>query len=46
MLKELEGLQYNGIAEILQCSIGTVMSRIYCARKKLQILLRDMDEIL
>jgi len=44
VMKELERLQYNEIAEILQCSIGTVMSRIYYARKKLQVLLRDLYE--
>lgn len=44
VLKELECLQYNEIAEILKCSIGTVMSRLYYARKKLQILLRDVYE--
>lgn len=44
VLKEFECLQYNEIAEILQCSIGTVMSRIYYARRKLQVLLRDVYE--
>jgi RNA polymerase sigma-70 factor, ECF subfamily len=44
VMKELEELQYNEIAEILDCSIGTVMSRLFYARKKLQILLRDFYE--
>ena len=44
VMKEFECLQYNEIAEILQCSIGTVMSRIYYARRKLQVLLRDLYE--
>jgi RNA polymerase sigma-70 factor (ECF subfamily) len=44
VMKEFECLHYNEIAEILHCSLGTVMSRIYYARKKLQILLRDMYE--
>jgi RNA polymerase sigma-70 factor (ECF subfamily) len=44
VLKEFECLQYNEIAEILQCSIGTVMSRIYYARRKLQVLLREVYE--
>jgi RNA polymerase sigma-70 factor (ECF subfamily) len=44
VMKEFECLQYHEIAEILQCSIGTVMSRIYYARKKLQVLLRDVYE--
>jgi len=40
VLKELEGLQYNEIAGILGLSIGTVMSRLFYARKHLQSLLR------
>ena len=42
VMKELEDLSYNEIAEILDCSIGTVMSRLFYARKKLQTLLRDV----
>jgi RNA polymerase sigma-70 factor, ECF subfamily len=42
VMKEFEYLQYHEIAEILECSIGTVMSRLYYARKKLQILLKDV----
>ena len=44
VMKEFECLHYHEIAEILQCSIGTVMSRIYYARRKLQVLLRDVYE--
>jgi RNA polymerase sigma-70 factor (ECF subfamily) len=44
VMKEFEHLQYHEIAEILECSIGTVMSRLYYARKKLQILLKDVYE--
>lgn len=40
VLKELEGLQYHEIAEVLNLSIGTVMSRLFYARKHLQSLLR------
>jgi RNA polymerase sigma-70 factor (ECF subfamily) len=43
-MKEIEGMQYNEIAESLGCSIGTVMSRLFYARKKLQTLLRDVYE--
>jgi RNA polymerase sigma-70 factor, ECF subfamily len=43
-MKEFEYLKYHEIAEILECSIGTVMSRLYYARKKLQILLKDVYE--
>jgi RNA polymerase sigma-70 factor (ECF subfamily) len=44
LMKEIEGMQYNEIAESLGCSIGTVMSRLFYARKKLQNLLRDVYE--
>src|SRR6266404_4697798 len=44
LMKEIEGMQYHEIAETLGCSIGTVMSRLFYARKKLQNLLRDVYE--
>ena len=44
VMKEIEELQYNEIAEALGCSIGTVMSRLFYARKKLQALLKDVYE--
>ncbi len=44
VMKEMEDLQYSEIAEILECSIGTVMSRLFYARKKLQVLLKDVYE--
>jgi len=42
--KEIDDMQYHEIAEALGCSIGTVMSRLFYARKKLQSLLRDVYE--
>ncbi len=44
LLKEIEGLRYHEIAEVMQTSIGTVMSRLFYARKKLQELLKDTYE--
>jgi len=44
LMKETEYMQYHEIAEALGCSIGTVMSRLFYARKKLQNLLRDVYE--
>lgn len=35
-LKYLDGLSYNEIAEQLEIPQGTVMSRLFCARKQLQ----------
>ncbi|TVR00495.1 MAG: sigma-70 family RNA polymerase sigma factor [Deltaproteobacteria bacterium] len=36
MLREVEGLSYQEIADTLEISIGTVMSRLHHARKKMQ----------
>jgi len=44
LMKEIEEMQYHEIAEALDCSIGTVMSRLFYARKKLQTLLKDLYE--
>jgi RNA polymerase sigma-70 factor (ECF subfamily) len=44
VLKEIEDLSYEEIARHLGCSLGTVMSRLYYARKKLQTLLHDLHE--
>lgn len=35
VLREVEGLSYKEIADAIGCSIGTVMSRLFHARKKL-----------
>src|SRR5467141_3510331 len=44
LMKEIEEMQYHEIAETLGCSIGTVMSRLFYSRKKLQNLLKDFYE--
>jgi len=43
LLKEVEGLRYQEIADTVDCSLGTVMSRLHYARKKLQQSLNDLQ---
>ena len=42
VLREIDGLSYREISEILGIPEGTVMSRLYYARKKLQAELQDL----
>jgi RNA polymerase sigma-70 factor, ECF subfamily len=42
VLRELQGLQYEEIAEMLGCALGTVKSRIWRARERLQDLLEPL----
>ena len=45
VLKDVQGLSYKEIAETMDCSMGTVMSRLYYARQKLQVILKDEYEL-
>lgn len=40
-LREVDGLAYEAIAAVLKCRIGTVMSRLYYARKRLIEQMRE-----
>jgi RNA polymerase sigma-70 factor, ECF subfamily len=40
-LYEIEGLTYEEIADLTNCSMGTVASRISCARKRMRFQLAD-----
>jgi RNA polymerase sigma-70 factor (ECF subfamily) len=44
LMREMDGLSYEEIAQALECSLGTVMSRLFYARKKLQSMLKDLHE--
>jgi RNA polymerase sigma-70 factor (ECF subfamily) len=43
VLKEFEGLKYREIAEVVGIPIGTVMSRLYSARKHLAAAIEEME---
>src|SRR5262249_6876473 len=42
VLHEFEEMEYKAIAKTMGCSIGTVMSRLFYARRKLAALLTDL----
>ncbi|NUM52822.1 MAG: sigma-70 family RNA polymerase sigma factor [Candidatus Hydrogenedentes bacterium] len=42
VLREFDGLSYEEMAHVMNCNIGTVMSRLHHARRKLQASLKRM----
>ncbi|HOX55462.1 MAG TPA: sigma-70 family RNA polymerase sigma factor [Candidatus Paceibacterota bacterium] len=44
VLHEFEEMEYKEIARTMGCSIGTVMSRLFYARRKLAALLADLKQ--
>jgi RNA polymerase sigma-70 factor (ECF subfamily) len=44
LLREVEGLSYDEISEMLQCPRGTVMSRLHYARGRLRAILKTAEQ--
>jgi RNA polymerase sigma-70 factor, ECF subfamily len=44
LLREVDGLSYKEMADVLGCAEGTIMSRLFHARKRMQELLRGYVE--
>jgi RNA polymerase sigma-70 factor (ECF subfamily) len=42
LMREVEGLSYTEMAEVMQCSKGTIMSRLFHARRRLQAALIEV----
>lgn len=45
VLREVDGLSYKEIADVMECPEGTVMSRLFHARKQMQELLREFADL-
>src|SRR5256885_500685 len=45
VLHEFEEMEYKEIAKTMGCSIGTVMSRLFYARRKMAALLADLKKM-
>ena len=45
ILHEFEEMEYKMIAKKMDCSIGTVMSRLFYARRKMAALLSDLKKL-
>jgi RNA polymerase sigma-70 factor (ECF subfamily) len=44
VLHEFEEMEYKQIAKVMKCSIGTVMSRLFYARRKMAVLLSGLKK--
>lgn len=44
VLHEFEHMEYKTIAKTMNCSIGTVMSRLFYARRRMASLLQDLQK--
>jgi RNA polymerase sigma-70 factor (ECF subfamily) len=41
VLHDVQGLSHEEVAEVVECNIGTVRSRLFYARQQMQSLLTD-----
>ncbi len=44
LMREVEGLSYQEMADEMKCSLGTIMSRLFHARKRMQALLLGLRQ--
>jgi len=44
LLTEVEGLPLEEVAQIMACPVGTVKSRIFRAKERLRVILRDYEK--
>ena len=42
VLREMDGLSYEEIAEVMNCPIGTVRSRIFRAREAIDVIVKEL----
>ena len=42
LMREVEGLSYKEMAEVMEVSMGTIMSRLFHARKRMQVALVEL----
>ena len=45
VMREVDGMSYQEMADVMGCSIGTIMSRLFYARKKMQAQLKGLREV-
>ena len=44
LLREIEGMSYEAIAQTMECPVGTVRSRIFRAREAIEKKIAAIDE--
>jgi RNA polymerase sigma-70 factor (ECF subfamily) len=44
MLREFDGLSYEEIAQVMECPVGTVRSRIFRGRESIEKRIAEMNQ--